>query len=188
MHVRRIAFAVATLAVAYLAACDQTPTAPAGDSHGLAAAATTVPGHQKSKYDSDDNGYPDVGVNVNGHYTSVYAYDANDWYWDLGDGRIQGTVGSIDDLDPATLTRCDYVINYRGAFDNDPFMDSGWIQNHINCSGYDDDNHYNYLIVHQTDPRYTGNPDWAIWGTWEYHVLTMSGYGNLARPENQVGP
>jgi hypothetical protein len=150
---------------------------------GFADAATTVPGHQKDKYDSDGNGIPDKGVVVNGHYASVYAYDVSgNWYWDLGDGRIQGTVGSIDELDQETLTRCDYVVNYRGSFENDPFLDSGWIQNHINCYGFDDNGHYNYLIVHQTDPRYTGNPDWAIWGTWEFHVLTESGVGNLVRP------
>jgi len=154
-------------------------------------AGTSVPGH--NRWDSDGNGIPDEGVTVNGHYTSVYAYDmagdiVGDWYWDLGDGRIQGTVNSVDELDAATLTVCNYVNNYRANFENDPYMDSGWIQNHINCSGYDDNNHYNYLIVHETDPRYTGNPEWAIWGTWEYHALTISGYGNLVRPMNHVGP
>lgn len=152
------------------------------------AASTRVPGHQKDRYDQDDNGYTDEGVYVNGHYTSLYAYDANgDWYWDLGDGRVQGTVGSVDDLDSETLTTCDYVVNYRADFGNDPFMDAGWIQNHINCSGYDDNGQYNYLIVHETDPRYRGNPDWAVWGNWEYHVLTESGQGNLVRPEHHVG-
>ena len=137
---------------------------------------TTVPGH------CDKDG------TVVGHYTSVYAYDAvGDWYWDLGDGRVQGTVSSVDELDQATLTVCDYVNNYRGDFGGDPFMDNGWIQNHIKCSGHDDNNSYNYLIVHESDPRYTGNPDWAIWGTWEWKALTMSGYGNLVRPETPVG-
>jgi len=151
-------------------------------------AGTTVPGHSGDKYDADDNGIPDAGVEVNGHYTSLYAYDDNgDYYWDLGDGRIQGTVGSVADLDQTTLTTCDYVINYRADFGNDPYMDSGWIQNLINCYGYDDNGQYNYLIVHETDPRYTGNPDWAVWGTWEYHVLTESGQGNLVRPMNHVG-
>lgn len=162
---------------------------------GMAEGATTiVPGHDNSRYDQDNNGYPDAGVKVNGHYTSVYAYDCTptcnggNWYWDLGDGRILGTVPSIDDLDPDTLTVCDYVNNYRADFGNDPFMNSGWIQNHISCKGYDDNNHYNYLIVHESDPRYRGNPDWAIWGTWEYHALTISGYGNLVGPINHVGP
>ena len=154
-------------------------------------AATTVPGHAKQiangKIDADNNGYPDAGIYVNGHYTSLYAYDDNgDYYWDLGDGRVQGTVDSVDELDQATLTSCDYVINYRADFGNDPFMNEGWIQNLISCYGYDDNNHYNYFIVSQTDPRYTGNPDWAIWGTWEYHGLTISHEGNLVRPENHV--
>ena len=141
---------------------------------------TTVPGHGR-KADANNNGYPDVGVVVNGHYTSLYAYDANgDYYWDLGDGRVQGTVADPSLLDQSTLTTCDYVINYRATFEDNPFMDSGWIQNHIVCSGVERGT-YNYLIVHETDPRYTGNPDWAIWGNWEYHVLTESGNGNLVR-------
>lgn len=156
--------AVPTVAMAGGASCDSSDSK------------TAVPGH------CDRDG------TVVGHYTSVYTYDANgDYYWDLGDGRIQGTVSSVDDLEQSTLTICDYVVNYRGDFKGDPYQDDGWIQNHINCSGYDDNNHYNYLMVHETDPRYTGNPDWAIWGNWEYHVLTISGYGNLARPEVPVG-
>ena len=142
------------------------------------AAGTSVPGH--ARYDKDGNGYPDAGRYVNGHYTSVYAYDdTGAYHWDLGDGRVYG-VPSIDDLDEATLTVCDYVNTYRADFGNDAFMDHGWIQNHINCAGFDDDGQYNYLIVSDTDPRYTGNPDWAIWGTWEYHVLTIGGEGNTA--------
>ncbi|HLC79470.1 MAG TPA: hypothetical protein VJG83_03485 [archaeon] len=148
-------------------------------------AATTVPGHSRDAQDKDNNGYPDLGVSVNGHYTSLYAYDnLGDWYWDLGDGRILGTVPSVDGLDQDTLTTCDYEVNYRGKFENDPFLNSGWIQNLINCSGYDDNNQYNYLIVHQTDPRYEGDPNWAIWGEWEYHVLTQSHEGNLVQPMN----
>jgi hypothetical protein len=147
-----------------------------------AADPTTVPGHT-DRYDGDDNGYPDAGVVVTGKYESLYAYDANgDWYWDLGDGRIQGTVASVDDLGAASLTTCLYQVTYRATFENDPFMDSGWIINAINCSGYDDNGSYTYLIVHETDPRYTGNPAWAVWGTWEYHVLTVSGQGNLVMP------
>lgn len=153
----------------------------------LVTASTAVPGHQSARYDTDGNGFPDEGVKVTGKYTSVYAYDASgDWYWDLGDGREQGTVGSITDLDAETLTVCDYQVQYRGSFENDPFMDTGWIMNNINCSGYDDNKTYNYIIVHETDPRYTGNPDWAIWDTWEYHTYTVSGSGNLVRPENHT--
>ena len=118
-------------------------------------AGTAVPGH--NRWDEDNNGYPDEGVTINGHYTSLYAYDcteydtggncSSDWYWDLGDGRIYGTVESVDELDQTTLTVCDYVVNYRGNFENDPFLDSGWIQNHINCSGYDDNNHYSTFAM-----------------------------------------
>ena len=156
---------------------------------GVANAATTVPGQTgKDRIDADHNGYPDAGVTVEGHYYSVYAYDANnDYYWDLGDGRVQGTVGSIDELDQETLTTCDYVVNYRGDFGNDPYLNSGVIYNHVKCSGYDDNGTYNYQIVSQSDPRYRGNPDWAIWGSWEYHVLTESGAGNLVRPLGHIG-
>ncbi|MBI2098363.1 MAG: hypothetical protein HYT49_01725 [Candidatus Wildermuthbacteria bacterium] len=155
---------------------------------GVALASTIVPGHDKDRYDQDANGYPDAGVNSVGKYTSLYAYDANgNWYWDLGDGRIQGTVGSVEDLDQATLTACEYQVEYRGQFGNDPYLDSGWINNEINCAGYGDNGNYVYVVVHQSDPRYEGNPEWAIWGTWEYHVLTISGTGNLARPENAAG-
>ncbi len=150
-----------------------------------AAGSTIVPGHQQDRYDTDGNGFPDEGVAVNGKYESVYAYDANgDWYRDLGDGRVQGTVDAIDELDQETLTVCDYRVQYRGSFENDAFLDTGWIKNNINCSGYDDNSTYHYVIVHETDPRYRGNPDWAIWGSWEYHVLTISGQGNLVRPSN----
>ena len=155
-----------------------------------ASAATTVPGQTgKARIDGDANGYPDSGVTVEGHYYSVYAYDANgDYYWDLGDGRVQGTVASIDELDQATLTTCEYVVNYRGDFGNDSFLDSGVIYNHIKCRGDDDNHTYNYQIVHESDPRYRGDdPELAIWGNWEYHVLTESGAGNLARPLGHVG-
>ncbi len=153
----------------------------------LYASNTTVPGHQGSRYDQDNNGYPDVGVEVNGKYTALYAYDASDdWYWDLGDGRVQGTVDSVDDLDQSTLSTCDYQIQYRGTFENNSFMDGGWIMNNIVCSGYDGTSTNNYLIVNENDPRYTGDPAAAIWGNWEYHILTQSGEGNLVRPEHHV--
>lgn len=157
---------------------------------GAANAATTVPGHSpdKSRIDSNTNGYPDVGVTVVGHYYSVYAYDANgDYYWDLGDGRVQGTVGSVGALEAKTRTVCRYVVNYRGTFEDNPFMDSGVIFNHIRCRGYDDNGVYQYQIVHETDPRYRGIAAWSIWGSWEYHVLTVSGEGNLVRPIAHVG-
>lgn len=168
-----------TLTVVTMAALALTVSAPA------AAGGTAVPGKSGAKVDADANGFPDEGVVVVGHYTSVYAYDSHgDYYWDLGDGRILTSVdiGSLDDLDQTTLTVCDYVVNYKGTFDNDPFLDSGNVDNHIRCHGYDGKSTYNTQIVHETDPRYRGNPDWSIWGTWEYHVSTVSGTGNLVRP------
>jgi hypothetical protein len=141
--------------------------------------------------DVDGNGIGDDGVQVICTYTSVYAYDASgDYYWDLGDGRIQGTVNSIDELDQITLSVCDYQVQTKGSFENDPFQDSDVISNMIHCYGYDGNATYNYQIVHQDDPRYTGNPDWSIWGSWEYHLSTQSGAGNLVRvpPTGNVAP
>ncbi len=148
---------------------------------------TIVPGHQRERYDMDNNGIPDAGVYVNGHYDSIYAYDAQGgWYWDLGDGRIQSSVGvaSIADLHQATLTICEYNVKFRADFGNDPFMDKGWISQSIVCRGYDYPKGtavFYYLIVHKTDSRYTGNPDWSVWGDWEYFALVESGTGNLPR-------
>ena len=157
---------------------------------GVATAApTTVPGHSGSKVDTDNNGFPDVGVVVVGHFTSLYAYDGNgDWYWDLGDGRILGTVASFDDLDDATLNTCDYVNQYRGTFENNPYQDSGWISNHINCNGTDGHGHWNYLMVHSDDPRFTGDVERSQelgWGPdWEFKILTESGSGSFFKVSN----
>lgn len=154
---------------------------------GLELAASTIVPGQQGRYDTNNNGYPDAGKAVTGKYVSVYAYDNNgDYHWDLGDGRIQSTVDSINALDETTLTVCNYQVQYRGKFEDTPFLDSGWIINNINCKGYDDNGKYNYVIVHESDPRYEGNPDWSIWGTWEYHVLTESKSGNLTRPEHHT--
>lgn len=153
-------------------------------------AGTVVPGHARPGNDADGNGYPDKGVAVNGKYESVYAYDASgEYYWDLGDGRVQGSAGSVEELDEATLTKCVYQVQYRGMFENDPFLDSGWIKNEINCAGVDKGT-YNSTIVHKTDPRYEGDPENSIWGEWEYHVNTESSEGNIAnltRPERHLG-
>jgi hypothetical protein len=148
-----------------------------------------VPGHQKARYDEDGNGYPEAGVVVTGKYTSMYAYDVSeDWYWDLGDGRVQGTVGSVEELDPETVPVCDYQVHYRSSFENDPYQDTGWITNNIHCHGSDGNGTYNYQIVHRSAPRFTGSGMDAGWGPdWEYHVNTESGSGNLARPESHVG-
>lgn len=149
------------------------------------ATATSLAQGKGRVVDADNNGIPDVGVVVNGHYTSLYAYDATgNYYWDLGDGRVFKTVADISDLDPSTLTRCDYVINYRGTFENTPFLDSGWIQNHIVCSGAEPGT-FQDLIVHKTDRRFSGDPiksAYLGWGPdWEYHVSSWSGWGNIFR-------
>ncbi len=181
----RMRAALVLVPLAASLACADVPTQPPFE---LAdASETRVPGHQKARYDADGNGFPDDGVEVTGVYTAFYAEDAaGDWYWDLGDGRILGSVASPDDLDAATRTDCVYHNQYRATFGNDPFMDSGWIKNNIRCTGAEKGT-FNYLIVHESDPRYTGNPDWAIWSTWEYHVLTVGGFGNLVGPRSHVG-
>ena len=72
---------------------------------------------------------------------------------------------------------CDYVVNYRGDFGGDAYLDDGWIINQIGCP----EGHYTYVIVNEDDPRYRGDPDWALWGNWEYKVLTIPGEGNIVR-------
>jgi opacity protein-like surface antigen len=126
------------------------------------AASTVVPG-QQDRYDADQNGFPDAGQVVNGRYSDVY-------------------------VDGATV--CKLVVTYRGDFGNNAYLDSGEISNHYECKGPDGNATFNYQIVSQGDPRYRGNPDWAIWGTWEYHVLTQGGQGNdpFGGNGNLVGP
>ncbi len=107
-----------------------------------------------SKTDKDGNGYPDAGVVVSGHEDSSWT-------------------------DSSGVT-CKLRIELTGGrSENNPYQDSGWIQNHYQC---DDGSAFNYLFVHETDPRYTGNPELAIWGNWEWHILTVSGSGNIANP------
>lgn len=153
-------------------------------------AATTVPGFQLQKWDQDANGIPDAGVSVTGHYTSFYVYDASGaYYWDLGDGRVYTSSGitAVADLDQTTLSRYDYIVNYRGKFENDPFMNSGWIQNIVQASGYDYPNGGEFItfIVHKSDPRYVGDPAFAIWGEWEIFGDIISGEG-IAHPQRHV--
>ncbi|MFC6824964.1 hypothetical protein [Halopelagius fulvigenes] len=107
---------------------------------------------------------------------------------DYGDGRPGnpgGAARSVDQLDQETLTVCKYKIQYRGTYGNTPFLDTGWIKSAINCKGYDDNGTYNFITVHKTDPRYTGERPPAYGGEWEYHVDTESGLGNkLVRPHS----
>jgi hypothetical protein len=145
------------------------------------ASSTIVPGHQP-----DDGSIPEG--TVNGKYTSLYAWDANgDWYFDLGDGREQGTVGSVEELDDTTLTVCDYVVVYRGDFEGTPFLANGWIRNNIKCSGhaYSRTQTFNTLYVHETDRRWSEDLE-PIWGTWGIAVDAVGGVGNVANPQHPV--
>lgn len=161
---------------------------------GLLAAMATLPGSAAAgagcniprNGDADGNGIGDVGVQVVCNYTSYYAEDASgNYYWDLGDGRVYTLgVSSPDELDAATLTECFYQVHTRGSFENDPFQNTGDISNMIRCTGPEGTSTYHYQIVASDDPRYTGDPEWAIWGNWEYHVSTESGTGNMAGPRS----
>lgn len=118
---------------------------------------------------------------VSGMYKSTYAYDANgDWYGEnmSNRGLESGTVGSISELDQDTLTTCYYKVQYQGSFGDDPYLDMGWIKNNVVCKGYEPDNR-NVLWVHESDPRYTGTGQPAFGGTWEVHVDSRRGEGNV---------
>jgi hypothetical protein len=166
-----------------------------------AAASTAVPGHQGK-----------TSGTVVGHYTAHYWADSDGAYvWDLGDGRAYSTFSGwvaddsldgwtntvVDDVDVwleeqrellGDITEvCETTVNYRGDFGDDPYLDMGTIQNIDRCIIDGERAVSNSVIVHESDPRYEGNPDNAIWGTWEYHVLTESGSGNLVRPMKAVG-
>lgn len=89
----------------------------------------------------------------------------------------QGRDGTVTGHYTESQFGCDYVVNYRGDFGGDAYLDDGWIMNQITC---DDGWQGTYLIVNESDPRYTGNPDRAIWGSWEIVKQTVKGEGNLA--------
>ncbi|WP_064094204.1 hypothetical protein [Rossellomorea aquimaris] len=69
-----------------------------------------------------------------------------------------------------------YKVQYRGDFGGDPYLDSGWMINHI--TNTETGEKYFYLIVHETDPRYTGEGT-PVWGSWEYHLAVS---GNQSDP------
>ncbi len=144
-----------------------------------------TPGNSDNdRYDEDDNGFPDEGEVVTGVYRAEYWYDADGNVWGENLSNTGATVGDKSDLDPETTTKCFYKIQYRGTFENDPYQDSGWIKNVVNCRGYESGT-FNWIFVHESDPRYdgTGTP---IWNEWEYHVDVEGGVGNkeAPRPEN----
>lgn len=137
---------------------------------------TTAGAQQRGNDGNNGNGPKETGV-----YKSTYAYDQNgDWYLYNGSnlGQESGTVASIDELDQETLTTCYYKNQYQGSFGNDPYLDMGWIKNNVVCKGYEPDNR-NVLWVHESDPRYTGSGEPAFGGTWEVHVDSRRGEGNV---------
>jgi|GEM_PF-3460861 len=151
---------------------------------GAAAAAltTATTGLAAAKGDPQrgNDGNHGNGPKVTGMYKAVFAYDADGgWYgWNLSDRHLEsGTVASIAALDQATLTTCYYEVQYAGSFGDDPYLDYGWIANHVVCAGYEPDNR-NVLFVSESDPRYTGDGP-SIWGSWEYHVDAQRGKGNV---------
>lgn len=128
---------------------------------GIAPAAASpsneIPGQLGPRVDSDGNGYADEGVVVTGMFTQTYVEDG---------------------------TTCDYIVHFRGTFENNPYQDTGWISNNIQCTG-EEPGAYSYLIVHETDQRYTGTGT-PIWGDWEIHVETASGEGNVEQHANRI--
>lgn len=111
---------------------------------------TVVPGQQTARNDVDGNNIADAGVIVSGGYAGTYV-----------DGA----------------TTCALRVTYRGDFNNDPYLDSGVINNHYVCKGPDGNMTFNYQIVSSDQPNYTGS-GWPVWGTWEFRVLTQGGQGN----------
>src|SRR5215218_10963781 len=89
----------------------------------------------------------------------------------------EGRAGTVTGVYKTTDGESDVLVQYRGDFGGDAYLDNGWIKNvYYNADGTTE----TYLIVHNTDPRYTGqNP---IWGDWDIVVNTVSGQGNIANP------
>lgn len=97
------------------------------------------------------------------------------------EGVVTGSYTVVDE-------ECTIHVIYRGDFGGTPYLDNGWIINNANCTDADGNTYTeHYLIVHQSDHRYTGNAEWGIWGTWEIVVYTESGEGNMVRPYDHVG-
>jgi hypothetical protein len=100
-----------------------------------------------------------------------------------GNGSVPGQLGREGAVTGHYLTTqygCDYIVNYRGDFVGDAYLNDGWIFNKYVC---EDGTQGTYLIVYKTEPRWTGNPDRAIWGEWEIVVDTQEGVGNVANPQ-----
>jgi hypothetical protein len=95
----------------------------------------------------------------------------------------QGRDGAVTGHYVTEQGGCTIVVNYRGDFGGDPYLNDGWITNQMTC---DDGSTASYLIVHASDKRYTGNPDRAVWGTWEIVKETVSGTGNIANPQSPM--
>jgi hypothetical protein len=89
----------------------------------------------------------------------------------------EGKTGTVTGMYRTEQDGSDVLVQYRGDFGNDPYLNDGWIKNvFVNADGTTE----TYLIVHEADPRYTGSVENAIWGEWEIVVHTVSGEGNIA--------
>jgi hypothetical protein len=91
----------------------------------------------------------------------------------------EGRDGTVTGVYEAEDGDSDVRVQYRGDFGEDPGLNDGWIKNVFDNA---DGTRETYLIVHETDPRYTGNEENAIWNEWEIAVHTVSGEGNIANP------
>ena len=106
----------------------------------------------------------DDGSYPEGEVTGVYEFEENGWH---------------------------YKVQYRGDFEGTPHLANGWIINHI--TNIDTGQKWFYLIVHESDPRYTGEGT-EVWGDWEYHLRVRgnqpdpaaNGVFDINRPEHHV--
>jgi hypothetical protein len=89
---------------------------------------------------------------------------------------VPGHTGGRTDADENGISDAGVIVS--GNY-SDTYVDGATTcKLRVVCKGPDGTTTFNYQIVHESDPRYRGNPDWAVWGTWEYHVLTQGGQGN----------
>jgi len=133
--------------------------------------------HQKW-LDEDGNGLPDEGVRVGGRFEGFSASDSfGHRFVDLGEGFSFGDDWA--DFDEETLSICTRQVIYSGEFDNNIGIDSGWVWNRSHCTGFGFEvpRILVLLVVHESDPRYTGTGV-ATDDDWELQFDIASGCGN----------
>lgn len=76
-------------------------------------------------------------------------------------------VGTVTGVYEYTSGGFHVQVQYRGDFEGTPSLENGWIKNIF--TRLSDGAKWHYIIVHETDSRYTGNGT-SVWGSWEYHL------------------